>query len=104
MRYLKYKAGWTSSLTVLAHDSTGTATVRAGANEFYLYPKNGDPAATEYFIVENRQRSGVDARLPGSGVCLWHVDEAGSNDNELGTRRALRMQPDAGRRTPQHRG
>jgi M6 family metalloprotease-like protein len=83
--YLKYKAGWTSSLTVLTHDSTGTATVRAGENAFYLYPKNGDPAATEYFIVENRQHSGVDAWLPGSGVCLWHVDEAGSNDNELGT-------------------
>ena len=83
--YLKYKAGWTSSVTVLAHDSAGTATLRAGENAFYLYPKNGDPAATEYFIVENRHRSGLDARLPGSGVCLWHVDEAGSNNNELGT-------------------
>jgi len=59
--------------------------VRAGVDAFYLYPKNGDPAATEYFIVENRQKSGVDADLPGAGVCIWHVDEAGSNDEEVGT-------------------
>ena len=83
--YLKYKAGWASSVTTLTRTSSLVATVRAGVNEFYLYPKNGDPAATEYFIVENRQKSGVDADLPGAGVCIWHVDEAGSNDEEAGT-------------------
>ncbi|MBP8962440.1 MAG: M6 family metalloprotease domain-containing protein, partial [Opitutaceae bacterium] len=74
--YLKYKAGWASSVITLTRDAALTATVRAGENAFYLYPKNGDPAATEYFILENRQKSGLDAGIPGSGVCIWHVDEA----------------------------
>jgi immune inhibitor A len=29
----------------------------------------------EYFLVENRQKSGYDAGLPGSGLLIWHVDE-----------------------------
>ncbi len=83
--YLKYRAGWASSVTTLTRASMLTATVRAGENAFYLYPKNGDPAATEYFIVENRQQRGLDAGIPGAGVCIWHVDEAGSNNEEAGT-------------------
>jgi immune inhibitor A len=30
----------------------------------------------EYFLVENRQRIGYDAHLPGSGLLIWHVDES----------------------------
>lgn len=34
----------------------------------------------EYFMVENRQRTGLDASLPGSGLLIYHVDESvGSN-------------------------
>ncbi|MFO7653283.1 MAG: M6 family metalloprotease domain-containing protein [Candidatus Krumholzibacteriia bacterium] len=36
-----------------------------------------DPASrdTESFLVENRQRLGDDADLPGAGLLIWHVDE-----------------------------
>ncbi|MDH4157093.1 MAG: M6 family metalloprotease domain-containing protein [candidate division Zixibacteria bacterium] len=30
----------------------------------------------QYFLVENRQRVGFDAHLPGSGLLIWHVDES----------------------------
>jgi immune inhibitor A len=30
----------------------------------------------EYFLVENRARYGFDARLPGEGLLIYHVDEA----------------------------
>lgn len=30
---------------------------------------------SEYLLVENRQRFGVDAKLPGAGLLVWHVDE-----------------------------
>lgn len=30
----------------------------------------------EYLLVENRQRIGADAKLPGSGLLVWHVDES----------------------------
>jgi hypothetical protein len=33
------------------------------------------PGAGEYWVVENRQKSGYDAGLPGCGLLIWHVDE-----------------------------
>ena len=30
----------------------------------------------EYFLVENRQKLGYDAGLPGCGLLIWHIDEA----------------------------
>ena len=30
---------------------------------------------TEYFLVENRQRTGFDGRIPGQGLLIYHVDE-----------------------------
>ncbi|MGI9598199.1 MAG: M6 family metalloprotease domain-containing protein [Acidimicrobiales bacterium] len=74
--YLKNAAGWTSSITPISAGSNGSVT--AGTNDFYIHNKNG----TEYFIVENRQKTGRDAALPDHGLAIWHVDETGSNNNE----------------------
>ena len=69
--YLKNEAGWGNAVTA----APGNASLTAG-NSFLLHRRNAD----EYFIVENRQRSGRDAALPGSGLAVWHVDEKGSNN------------------------
>ena len=74
--YLKNEAGWSTSLTTIAPGTT--ATLNAANNDFYLHPKS----ATEYFIIENRQRAGRDSFLPDAGLAIWHVDETGSNSNE----------------------
>ncbi|MBN2226389.1 MAG: M6 family metalloprotease domain-containing protein [candidate division Zixibacteria bacterium] len=48
---------------------------------------DGDYTGTEYFLIENRQQVGFDNALPGSGLCIYHVDETagsgfmGSNDD-----------------------
>ncbi|OIQ07956.1 immune inhibitor A precursor [Moorella thermoacetica] len=34
----------------------------------------GGQEASDYFLVENRQKLGYDAYLPGSGLLVWHVD------------------------------
>lgn len=37
----------------------------------------------EYFLIENRQKSGYDAGLPGAGMLIWHIDEwQDSNQDE----------------------
>jgi M6 family metalloprotease-like protein len=37
----------------------------------------------EYFLVENRRKTGYDAYLPGEGLLIWHIDESrGNNTNE----------------------
>ena len=75
--YLKYKSGWANPATAVG---PGRSTVRAGVNQFYLHR---NPAkATEYFIIENRQKLGRDANLPDAGLAVWHIDETGSNSNE----------------------
>lgn len=73
--YLKNEAGWATSLKPI---TTGTATITAGQNDFYIFKKND----VEYFLVENRRQQGRDASLPDAGLAIWHIDELGSNDNE----------------------
>lgn len=31
--------------------------------------------SNEYYLIENRQRKGWDAYLPGHGMLVWHIDE-----------------------------
>jgi len=51
----------------------------------------------EYFLLENRQATGRDASLPGSGLAVWHIDEARyDNTNPLAYKVGL-MQADGKR-------
>lgn len=34
-----------------------------------------DTEGLEYFLVENRQPIGYDAKLPGNGLLIWHINE-----------------------------
>lgn len=74
--YLKFQAGWADSVTEITPGLN--ASVRADVNDFYILRKN----ETEYFIIENRQKTGRDQALPGSGLAIWHIDELGNNDNQ----------------------
>lgn len=76
--YLKYKAGWATSVINVTSGIQGT--ISADKNEFFIYynPSN----KKEYFILENRYTTGRDSSLPSAGIAIWHVDEDGSNDNE----------------------
>ncbi len=57
------------------------ADVKTGGDIFRLWT-SGSPG-DEYFLVENRQKTGYDTYLPASGLLVWHIDEAeSSNDNE----------------------
>lgn len=74
--YLKNEAGWATKATPITPGIT--ANLSAANNDFYVYAKN----ATEYFIVENREKTGRDIFLPDAGLAIWHVDEQGSNENQ----------------------
>jgi immune inhibitor A len=36
----------------------------------------------EYFLVENRQKTGYDSYIPGEGLLIWHIDEAKSGNSQ----------------------
>jgi M6 family metalloprotease-like protein len=42
---------------------------------------NGEPGS-EYFLLENRERTGADRYLPGEGLVIYHVDDR--NQDNLG--------------------
>jgi len=49
-----------------------------------LWVWTGGKSGPEYFLLENRQATGRDVSLPGSGLAVWHIDEARSdNTNPL---------------------
>lgn len=77
--YLKREAGWVSAERAVAPGMSYE--VQSSKNDFLVHAKN----TTEYFVIENRQRSGRDAALPDEGLAIWHVDENGSNDYEYRT-------------------
>ena len=36
----------------------------------------------EYFLIENRQKIGYDAGLPGHGLIIWHIDESRKSNSD----------------------
>ncbi len=48
----------------------------------YRLWENG-AVGNEYFLIENRQKTGNDPGIPGSGLLIFHIDESvGGNSNE----------------------
>ena len=55
--------------------------------EIFLLPIVGpNSTSVEYFLVENRQKTGYDKELPHGGLLIWHVNPLklgnGNNDDE----------------------
>ena len=51
---------------------TDMESISHGKKEAYLIRNDG--YSNEYYIVENRQQTGWDSSLPGSGIVIFHVD------------------------------
>lgn len=66
--------GWLD-LTVLKDgvDSLNVLPDLNDSNKAYVVPVGGTNDE-EYFIMENRQKKGWDAFIPGHGMLLWHID------------------------------
>jgi immune inhibitor A len=46
----------------------------------------------EYFLVENRQQTNFDSRIPGCGLLIWHIEESQThNQNEGHTTASHRL-------------
>lgn len=74
--YLKYIAGWTQTTPLVSHQ-TGLS-ISSTQNQLYKYAH--PTYSNEYYLIENRQKTGRDAALPDAGLAVWHIDTYGSND------------------------
>jgi immune inhibitor A len=88
--------------SIVLNDVKGNVTNTINANRFSSVHKlwaNGYTNGNEYFLVENRTKSGYDASLPGEGLLskliarpylspiltgcsVWHIDEAVQNNSD----------------------
>ncbi|MBN1517002.1 choice-of-anchor D domain-containing protein [Candidatus Sumerlaeota bacterium] len=77
---LRIEAGWMDNLTELTTPQSDIPCATQ-SDVCYIYYNSLRPS-TEYFVIENRKKSGRDAGLPGEGLAIWHVDLLGSNNYE----------------------
>jgi immune inhibitor A len=86
--WCKANQGWATVTNVTANGSRTIADVKAGHEVLRLW-KDGSNSQ-EYFLVENRQRSGFDDQIPAGGLLVWHVDDAvATNSNDAHPKVAL---------------
>jgi immune inhibitor A len=63
------------------------------SNTVYRLWKDGAPGS-EYFLMENRQRTQFDASLPTGGLLIWHIDESVSGNTDENHYKVALMQAD----------
>jgi M6 family metalloprotease-like protein len=88
--FLKYYQGWIKPISMSGQLIGATLASVESTGDIYLLGFN--PAGVdwnfttkaghgEYFLVENRQKEGYDAGLPGCGLLIWHIDETKTPKN-----------------------
>lgn len=65
--------GWINPID-LTLSSAGTMTLPPISSESKAYKVSVSGKPNEYFILENRKKTGWDAYLPGEGMLVWHID------------------------------
>lgn len=71
----RYALGWLSPLELNKTMSVTLEPISSNqAGIFYTTDAEGNVNKDEYFLLENRQKTGWDAYIPGHGMLVWHVD------------------------------
>ncbi len=84
----KYTQGWTAPTEVTATTAVSVPNASSSPTAFRLLANPGGadwtmaaPGSGEYFLIENRQNSGLDVGLPGCGILVYHVNESRSDNS-----------------------
>lgn len=84
--YFRDLANWPEKVVAINNKGTYEA-VHGDYKTLYKYFLQTDLciSTNEYFIIENRFRSGLDSYLPSSGLAVYHCDTNGSNEWQEGS-------------------
>ncbi len=89
--------GWLTPKREVGARSVGQATTSDAVYQLHDNPggidwlSNVRSGTGEYFLVENRQKVGYDAGLPGCGLLVWHIDESRTYTNKANADDARRL-------------
>lgn len=79
--WCKTRLGWINPTVVF--NSQQTVTIKPYAKNAQLIKiPIGSLTSKEFFLLENRKRTGFDAYLPGEGLLITHVDENKANNDD----------------------
>ena len=74
--YERWVAGWKTPITLETTQSvTNMKALQDGGESYIIYNKGNN---NEYYLLENRQKTGWDTSLPGAGLLILHVDYSSS--------------------------
>jgi immune inhibitor A len=71
--WCKMNQGWADTAVAVGRQTVALPR-SADHQRIWKLWKSGLPQ-TEYFLIENRQKHGFDAYLPGAGLLIYHIDE-----------------------------
>jgi M6 family metalloprotease-like protein len=80
--YLKLAAGWAKVTDILPGPAKTFTLPAPGTNGNQLLRFRPWTFSREYYLLENRQKTGRDSQIPGGGILVWHIDELGDHNNE----------------------
>jgi len=70
--YERWVAGWKEPIELdRSQTVTGMKSLQDGGESYIIYNQGN---SNEYYLLENRQKTGWDAALPGAGLLILHVD------------------------------
>jgi len=80
--FCKYFLGW-SNTVVVGSNQTNAAIHQAETSpvSYRLWTSGG--MGNQYFMVENRQKTGFDSFLPRNGLLIYYVDDAEDHGNQF---------------------
>ena len=70
--WTRARLGWMDVTTLTADTHLDIPPAESSAVAYRL----DIPGTSEYLLLENRQRIGPDANLPGAGLLVWHVNDS----------------------------
>ena len=70
--YERWTAGWKTPIPLTTNTSVTAMQPISQGGDFYIIYNPGNQ--NEYYLLENRQKVGWDASLPGKGLLILHVD------------------------------
>jgi len=79
--WCKTQVGWMTPTNVTSN-MTGAVIPRAMDNPTVFRLWDNGTLGNQYFLIENRQKVGYDAQLPGAGLLIWHIDATKSNNTK----------------------
>jgi M6 family metalloprotease-like protein len=74
--FLRMKLGWVDPISI---DTSGTYDIADSQTSGQIYKISKNYFDGEYLLIENRIAGGIESNLIGSGILVYHIDEATSS-------------------------